>query len=74
MSAGRRRNAEGRVRPVSAERAIGLLAPLLSPMTASATALLVLTAAMWDLQEAPMCCLAHGSDAAPATQWPSTVD
>ena len=49
MSAGRRRKAEGAVPPVPEERAIGLLAPLASPMTPSATAMLVLTAAMWDV-------------------------
>jgi hypothetical protein len=49
MSAGRRRKAEGGVPPVPADRAIGLLVPLASPMTPSATALLALTAAMWCL-------------------------
>ena len=49
MSAGRRRKAEGGNLPVPAERAIGLLAPLASPMIPSATALLAITAAMWGL-------------------------
>ena len=49
MSAGRCRKAGAAVTPVPEERAIGLLAPLASPMTPSATAMLVLTAAMWGL-------------------------
>ena len=49
MSAGRCRKAGAAIPPVPAERAIGLLAPLASPMTPSSTAVLALTAAMWGL-------------------------
>ena len=49
MSAGRRRKAGGGDPPVPAELAIGLLAPLASPMIPGTTAMLALTAAMWRL-------------------------
>ena len=49
MSAGRRRKAERWDPPVPAEGAVEVLAPLVLPMTASTTALLALTATMWDL-------------------------